>query len=124
MKPPSAQIQSTREHDQYLMAEREKQKAVLGEIRDFHFNDCNDSEASSPVSPACGPTSQDFIKAKLKVVRDLLDRYEDFVALYPNISCMQRSANVNDLVRTRIQILYAWYNITMDLYARIREVKF
>ncbi|VDK84024.1 unnamed protein product [Litomosoides sigmodontis] len=119
MKSPSDQIKSTREHDKYIIAEREKRKVILEEIRKFHLNEIT---CSSSVSPSTEISNQRSLKAELKAVKDMLERYENFVALYPNISNMERSTNVDELVKTRIQILYAWYNITTDLYARIREV--
>ncbi|VDN83444.1 unnamed protein product, partial [Brugia pahangi] len=122
MKSPSDQIKSTREHDKYLIAEREKQKVVLEEIRNFHLNDRNEVTCLSPASPSTEILSQRSLKEKLNAVKDMLERYENFVALYPNMHSMERSTNMDELVKTRIQILYAWYNITIDLYTRIREV--
>nr|CDP96326.1 BMA-MTK-1, isoform a [Brugia malayi] len=124
MKSPSDQIKSTREHDKYLIAEREKQKVVLEEIRNFHLNDRNEVTCLSPASPSTEILSQSqrSLKEELNTVKDMLERYENFVALYPNMHSMERSTNMDELVKTRIQILYAWYNITIDLYARIREV--
>ncbi|VDN35332.1 unnamed protein product [Gongylonema pulchrum] len=121
MKPVSVQIRSTREHDIYLLAEREKQKIILDEIRNFHVDaDTGCASASS----SCHSSEQDLLKANLKVVRCLLDRYEDFVALYPNTYCMDRANKLSEVVKVCVQILYAWYNIIMDLYTRIREVLF
>ncbi|CAG9540772.1 unnamed protein product [Cercopithifilaria johnstoni] len=122
MKSPNDQIKSTREHDKYLIAEREKQKVILEEIRDFRLNDINEITCSSPMSPSTEMSNQRSLKAELKAAKDMLERYQDFVALYPNMNSMERSTNIGELVKTRIQILYAWYNITIDLYARIREV--
>lgn len=121
MKSPSDQIKSTREHDKYIIAEREKRKVILEEIRQFHLNEIT---CLSPMSPSTEISNQRSLKVELKAVRDMLERYENFVVLFPNINCMERSTNVDELVKTRIQILYAWYNITTDLYARIREVRF
>uniref|UniRef100_A0AAF5RVJ5 Protein kinase domain-containing protein n=2 Tax=Wuchereria bancrofti TaxID=6293 RepID=A0AAF5RVJ5_WUCBA len=122
MKSPSDQIKSTREHDKYLIAEREKQKVVLEDIRNFRLNDRNEVTCLSPASPSIEILSQRSLKEELNTVKDMLERYENFVALYPNMHSMERSTNMDELVKTRIQILYAWYNITIDLYARIREV--
>ncbi|KAM3717480.1 Mitogen-activated protein kinase kinase kinase [Dirofilaria immitis] len=120
MNTPSDQIKSTREHDKYLITEREKQKIVLEEIRNFHLNDRN--ESSSPILLSTEISNQGSLKAELKIVRKILERYENFVMLYPNMNIMERSTNMDELVKTRIQILYAWYNVTIGLYASIREV--
>ncbi|EFO22624.2 STE/STE11/MEKK4 protein kinase [Loa loa] len=122
MKSPSDQIKSTREHDMYLITEREKQKVVLEEIRNFRLNDRNEITCSSPISLSTEISNQRSLKEELKTVKGMLERYENFVTLYPNMNSMERSTNMDELVKTRIQILYAWYNITIDLYARIREV--
>uniref|UniRef100_A0A915PXE2 Protein kinase domain-containing protein n=1 Tax=Setaria digitata TaxID=48799 RepID=A0A915PXE2_9BILA len=122
MKSATDQIKSIREQDKYLIAEREKRKVILEEILNFCLNSGSEATLPSPLPSTMVISSQKSLKAELKVVKNILERYEDFVALYPNINNMERSTNVNELVKTRIQILYAWYNITIDLYARIREV--
>ncbi|VDM99520.1 unnamed protein product, partial [Thelazia callipaeda] len=121
MKSPRDQIRSTREHDKYLLVEREKQKAVLDEIRNFRLN--NKIKARLPSQPPSADSyDQNSLKAGLKLVRNLLERYESFVALFPNIISMERSTKLDESIKTRIRILYAWYNITLDLYSRIKEV--
>uniref|UniRef100_A0A8R1TVV2 Protein kinase domain-containing protein n=1 Tax=Onchocerca volvulus TaxID=6282 RepID=A0A8R1TVV2_ONCVO len=122
MNSPSDQIKSTREHDKYLVAEREKQKVVLEEIRNFHLNDRNEITFSSSISPSTEISNQRSLKAGLKIVREILERYENFVALYPNMNIMERSTSMDELIKIRIQILYAWYNVTIGLYTSIREV--
>lgn len=122
MKSPSDQVKSAREHDRYLIAEREKRKVILEVIRNFHLNDMNEITCSSLTSPSTEISNQRSLKPELRVVKDMLNCYENFVELYPNMNNMERSTNVDELVKTRIQILYAWYNITIDLYDRIREV--
>lgn len=126
MKSRSDQVESTREHDKYLITEREKQKVVLEEIRNFRLSDENEIICSSVTSPSSSPevSKERSLKEELKVVKSILEHYENFVGLYPNINSMERSTNIDELVKTRIQILYAWYNITTDLYAKIREVCF
>lgn len=124
MNSPSDQIKSTREHDKYLVAEREKQKVVLEEIRNFHLNDRNEITFSSSISPSTEISNQRSLKAGLKIVREILERYENFVALYPNMNIMERSTSMDELIKIRIQILYAWYNVTIGLYTSIREVCF
>lgn len=121
MGTPKDQLHSTREHDQYLIVERENRLSVLEEIRTFSMDE-GDSTMRSPSPPLRETRFQDSLKAKLKRVLDLLNKYEQFVALYPNYASLQKATNITEVVRMRIVLLYVWYNTTMDLYARIREV--
>uniref|UniRef100_A0A915ADN6 Protein kinase domain-containing protein n=1 Tax=Parascaris univalens TaxID=6257 RepID=A0A915ADN6_PARUN len=110
---------STREHDRYIMECREKQKIVLEEIRTFHLSDSDNVDVGSPLTEV---TCRDAMKAKLKIVRALLDKYERFEALFPDSATMTKMVSIDTVLRDRIALLYMWHNITIDLYARIREV--
>lgn len=122
MRTLKDQLQSTRDQDAYLLERRELQKCILDEIRSFSF------ETSSPVtvdnsgSPLTETASKDTMKAKLKRVRGLLDSYEEFVALFPDTASMMKMVEIDRTLRDRVSLLYMWYNTTIDLYARIREV--
>uniref|UniRef100_F1KR93 Mitogen-activated protein kinase kinase kinase 4 n=1 Tax=Ascaris suum TaxID=6253 RepID=F1KR93_ASCSU len=119
MKSLLEQQCSTREHDRYIMECREKQKVVLEEIRTFHLSDSDNIDVGSPLTElAC----RDAMKAKLKIVRALLDKYERFEALFPDSATMTKMVSIDTVLRDRIALLYMWHNITIDLYARIREV--
>lgn len=126
MKTFLSQVKSTSEHDNFLVGERERQKAIMREIRSFRLPDIIESEPSSgSASPSSSydKVRHDTMKTSVKTVRALLEKFEAFSTLFPSFASLQKITNMDEVVKKRIDILYAWYNITMDIYEKIREVK-
>lgn len=114
------QSRSISDHDFFLAKCRMKQCIILDEIKNFRFVNSIDSDNSSLTEAAF----RDSMKFKLNKVHELLEKYEQFESLFPSYASLQKIYPSVKEVRDRIFLLYMWYNMTIALYSRIREVNF
>jgi hypothetical protein len=113
---------SIKKQSTHIIKMREERWSILDDIRNFHIEH-EPVEFSNWLYVVYDTTYTNFLQNTMNKVKELLERFESFWALFPNWRAMKLSIDkLDSALVLRISLLYMWYNNLDNLFKKIREV--